>query len=539
MLFRALLSLVLVVVGAGGPAAARPFVEVRLADGVAGAPLDGRVIVAISKDEDFELDDIAASDQIFGVDVRGFDGEGVAVIDGETFGYPVRQGSDLPSGEYHAMAILHVYETFERADGHTVLLPMDDGEGQDWRISPGNLKSAPTKVTIGGEEPARLVLTEIIPALEAPRQNEYVRNFEMVSPRLSEFWGREMKIGARVLLPKGYADEPDRRYPLVIHHGHFDRKAPGEFARIEADGEINAFTKSWISEDYPRFLMITIQHPTPYFDDSYAVNSANHGPYGDAITYELVPAIEKAFRGLGTPSARFLTGGSTGGWEAVAAQVFYPDEYGGTWAFYPDQLDFHYYQLVDLYEAENAYYRKNEWLSVPIPGARDVDGRPRYMMADENHFEEVVGTRYRGGGQWAAWNATFAPVAEDGYPAEIWDPVTGEINREVADYAIKNYDITRFVRENWAELGPKLDGKINVFMGRRDNFFLEQGTYLFEKMLSETEDPAYSGRFEYGENGDHGWNPWEEKGDPAGLYEEMIETLGGDATEPEGSAGSS
>ena len=514
------------------PAFGQSLVEVRLDQDLAGASYDGRVIVAISKNEEFELGDIAGSDQLFGVDVRGFAAGDAAVIDADTFGYPIRAGRDLPPGEYHAMAFLHVYETFERSDGHKVLLPMDDGEGQDWRTSPGNLKSEPVKVIIGEDAPAEIVLSEIIAPLDPPEETDFVKTFEMVSPSLSEFWGREMRLGARVLLPKGYEDDPERTYPLVIQHGHFSRSAPRGFGDLDDEGESNLFTTEWLSDDFPRFILITIQHPTPYFDDSYAVNSANHGPYGDAITYELIPAVEKAFRAVGEPSARFLTGGSTGGWEAVAAQVFYPDDYGGAWAFYPDQLDFHYYQLVDLYKDENAYVRENEWLSVPVPGARDVDGRPRYMMADENHYEEVIGTRYRGGGQWAAWNATFAPVAEDGYPAELWNPITGEINREVADYATKTFDITRHVRENWEELGPKLVGKLNVFMGRRDNFYLEQGTYLFDSMLSETKDPAYSGRFEYGENGNHGWNPWTEAEDPGGLYQEMLDAFERENADP-------
>lgn len=496
------------------------------ADGI-DEPVDGRVIIAISKTQDFELRNVAKSSQVFGMTVDGIEQGGSIDMRPETFGYPYRSAADIPPGDYFAKAILHRYETFKRADGAVLKLPMDRGEGQNWREAPGNLYSdvVPVKVSQDGFVTAQLSLSNVMEGPGPPAETKWVKNFDMVSDRVSQFWGREMKIGARVLLPKGYEDNPGMRYPVVIEHGHFSTRAPGRFEEPKDDEEPSDFYKFWTSDDSPRFLLITVQHATPYYDDSYAVNSANHGPYGDAITYELLPAVEAAFRGIGKPEARFLTGGSTGGWESFAVQVFYPDQYGGTWSFYPDQVDFHYYQLADLYDAPNAYYRIFDWLRTPIPGARDTDGRPRYMMSDENHFEEVVGTRSRSGGQWAAWNATYAPVGEDGYPMALWDPITGDINRAAADYAIENYDITKYLRDNWAELGPKLEGKLNVFMGRRDNFYLEQATYKLEDFLRTTTQPAYKGRFEYGEKGRHGWNPWRDSGNPGGLYEEMIDTL--------------
>ena len=137
------------------------------------------------------------------------------------------------------------------------------------------------------------------------------------------------------------------------------------------------FYRSWTSDDLPRMILVTFQHPTPFFDDSYAVNSANNGPYGDAIMQELIPEIEKRFRIIQKSYARVLTGGSTGGWESLALQVFHPDFFGGTWTFFPDPIDFRRYQLVDIYSDSNAFIVPNA-----APGAPErimqmsVEGQP-------------------------------------------------------------------------------------------------------------------------------------------------------------------
>ncbi|HSG90352.1 MAG TPA: hypothetical protein VLA56_14150 [Pseudomonadales bacterium] len=497
--------------------------------------VDGRVVVALSRTREFVVDDVVDSSQLFGVTVDGLRRGEAVTIDGGSLGYPLRSLAEVPPGDYWAKAWLNVYTTFERADGHVVKLHMDRGEGQVWHRAPGNLVSDPVRVRIGGTGSARIVLDQIIPPVAPPAETQWVRNFRMRSDKVSRFWGQPMEIGARVLLPRGFGLEPERRYPVVIEHGHFSTQAPGRFiepaevadpaAPTADEARGLAFFEAWTGDDFPRFLLVTIQHPTPYYDDSYAVNSANHGPYGDAIVEELLPALEAEFRGIGEPWARILTGGSTGGWESIAQQILYPDFFGGAWVFYPDQVDFGYYQLVDLVDGTNAYWREHDWLRVPIPGARDVDGRVRYSMEHENVWEEVRGTRYRGGGQWAAWNATFAPVAEDGYPEPLWDPLTGEIQREAADAAIAAFDLNRHLQANWDRLAPKLAGKLNVFTGRRDNFYLEQAVYELEKFLTTGANTGYPARFEYGENGAHGWSPWRDPDDPAGLYGEMMEQV--------------
>jgi len=473
-------------------------------ESASAGPLSGRIILMLSRTREFSPNENGTP--FFGMDVDDLRPAQVAVLDASVAGYPLRRLSDLPAGDYYVQAYLNVYTTFRRSDGHVVKLHNDQGEGQNWRRSPGNLYSEPQQITYqpdkGGTVP--VILNKVIPPTEPPADSEWVKTVRIQSEILSAFWGQPMYLGARVLLPRGFKDHPEARYPVVYSQGHFSTGNPGRF---EPD-ETGPFFQAWTAPDAPRMLLVTIQHANPYYDDSYGVNSENVGPYGDAITRELMPYVEREFRAIGKSYARVLTGGSTGGWIALAMQIFYPDFFGGTWSFYPDQVDFRKYQIVNLYEDTNAYYLEHEWMRVPRPGRRDTDGNVVYTMEQENLKEEVLGTRCRSGGQWAIWNAVFAPVAEDGYPRPLWDPLTGEIDREVADWAREHYDLRYYLDKNWSALGPKLTGKINVFCGRMDNFYLNEAVYLLEEFMAQTRKPQYAGRFVYGDRGGHGWSPY-------------------------------
>jgi hypothetical protein len=476
---------------------------VRLDPSLAEAPISGRLLLMLSRTKSLRPGENGTP--IFGVDVTELEPGGIATLDTTALGHPVRSLADLPAGDYYAQAYLHVYTTFHRADGHTVLLPMDRGEGQSWRRAPGNLHSSTTQVHIdpNATEPIELVLDEIIPPIEPRPDTEWVKHVRIQSKLLTAFWGQPMFIGATVLLPRDFATESEARYPVVYSQGHFSSRAPMGF------GSGRSFDTYWKSEAAPKMLVVTLQHATPYYDDSYGVNSANMGPYGDALVEELIPEVEARFHAIAEPYARVLTGGSTGGWISVGMQVMYPDFFGGCWSFYPDQLDFRGYQVVDLMHDKNAYFLEHEWSRVARPGMRQTDGNIIYTMEQENLFEEVVGTRSRSGGQWAAWNAVFAPVAEDGYPVALWDPLTGVIDRDAARAAREKYDMRYVLEKHWDELGPKLVGKLHIYVGRMDNYYLEEGVYRLEKFLSGTDSPAYEGTIEYGPREGHGWSPFD------------------------------
>jgi len=497
--------------------------------------LDGRLLLLLSTNGDaeprFQVSDGAATQLVFGVDVEGLAPGREAVIDASAFGYPVRSLAELPAGGYHVQALLHRYETFRRSDGHTVKLPMDRGEGQRWNAAPGNLYSAPRRIALdpARDGTVRIVLDKEIPPIAPPRDTKYIRHERIESPRLTKFWGRPMHLGACLLLPEGFDEHPEARYPLIIYHGHFPYTFSG-FREEPPDPDLkpdwserfrvsgynrtqqeyaHAFFKEWTGPGSPRVIIMEIQHANPYYDDSYAVNSANLGPYGDAIVRELIPYIEKKYRGLGQGWARFLYGGSTGGWEALAAQVFYPDEFNGCYAACPDPIDFRAYGLVNIYEHRNAYTVDSAWKRTPRPALRNWLGEVSAMMEETNHRELALGTHARSGDQWDVWQAVFGPVGADGYPKPIWDKLTGEIDRSVAAYWKENYDLRHILERDWKTLGPKLRGKIHIYVGDMDNYYLNNAVYLMEAFLESTKDPYYAGEVKYGDRAEHCWN-----GDP-------------------------
>jgi S-formylglutathione hydrolase FrmB len=471
---------------------------------VQAVPVSGRILLLLSRTGRFQPR--VNGTPIFGLNVDDLQPGQRVTVDDRAFGHPVRYLSEIPEGEYFAQAWLNVYTTFERSDGKTVKLHMDQGEGQNWRRSPGNLYSQTVKVRLGGgADNPDLVLDQVLPPIPPYEDTAYLKHVRIQSRLLSEFWGRPMFLGANVLLPKGYDEHPDVRFPVHYIQGHFPR---GNVARFREDPN-NAAYKLWAVENAPRFIQVTFEHACPYYDDSYGVNSENVGPYGDAIVTELIPYIEANFRAIGRPWARLLSGGSTGGWVSLAMQVYYPDVFGGTWSFFPDPVDFRKYQIVNLYEDANAYYVETDWTRVPRGACRDTSGNLVFTQEQENFHEEAVGDRFRSGGQWAIWNAVFAPVAADGYPKPLWDPVTGVIDKDAVAWAGERYDLRRYLEKNWPTVGAKLAGKIRVYCGRMDNFYLNEACYLLQESLEKMTDPPYGGEFRYGDRGGHGWTPFQ------------------------------
>jgi hypothetical protein len=498
-------------------------------------PLDGRMLLLLSNDATSEprmqIGLSAKTQIVFGLDVDALaPGQPVAIDDADSFGYPIRYLRDVPQGEYFVQAVLHRYETFHRADGHTVKLPMDRGEGQHWNLAPGNLYSKPQKVTIGAASATiSIVLDQEIPAIPAPQDTKYIKHIKIQSQLLTKFWGRPFYLSANVLVPEGFDAHPDARYPLAVFEDHFNadfdgfRTEPPDpnlkpdyserfhisgYNRIQQE-EAYKFYQTWTAAKFPRFLVAKINHANPYYDDSYAVNSANLGPYGDAIETELIPAIEKQFRGIGQGWARFLYGGSTGGWESLAVQMFYPDHYNGTFVACPDPVDFHAYTNINLYSDKNAFYIQGPHTSVLQPGFRDYLGHTIATTKSVNQYELALGTHSRSGEQFDIWQAVYGPVGADGYPKPIFNKETGDIDRAVAAYWKEHYDLTAILQRDWATLGPRLQGKLHIFCGSADNYMLNDAVYLLEDFLKTTTNPPYDGEVKYGERAEHCWN-----GDP-------------------------
>lgn len=515
-------------------AAQSPNFAVSYAKSVAGAqPLDGRLYVVLSTNPADEprhqINDGADSQILFGVDVDGLKPGQAVTVDERADGYPVRSLRELKPGDYYVQAVLHLYETFHRADGKTVKLPMDRGEGQHWDVAPGNLYSKPQFVRVAPGEPIKIVMDQVMPPIAEEKDTKYVRHLRIQSELLTKFWGRPMFLSAIVLVPEGFDEHPEAHYPEMIFHDHFvdgihdfrttppdanPKPEPSErfhltdYNRIQQEESYKNY-QQWIAPGFPRFLVIKVNHANQYYDDSYAVNSANLGPWGDAIEKELLPAVEKKFRGIGQGWARFTYGGSTGGWEAMAVQVFNPDYYNGAYIACPDPVDFRAYEVVNIYEDKNAFYKEGPHKRIPQPAMRDYLGRTLMTQEDSSAYEAALGSHDRSGEQLAIWEAVFGPVGDDGYPKPLWDKHTGVIDKEVAAYWKEHFDLRAILEKNWSTLGPKLRGKLNLYVGSADTYFLNDAVYYMEDFLKSTKNPPYDGEVKYGERAEHCWN-----GDP-------------------------
>ncbi|HKJ30959.1 MAG TPA: alpha/beta hydrolase-fold protein [Balneolales bacterium] len=488
-------------------------------------PITGRMFVFISKTDKkqprMQAGSWFNSVPFYGVDVHQLKPNHHVFITDTTLGFPVTHLDQIPAGTYYVQALLNVYTKFHRSDGHVIWAHMDHWEGQHFQISPGNLISKVKKVQLNPRNgySIHLKLVKKIPPINMPPNTDWVKHIKIQSQRLTEFWGHPMYLGATVLLPKGYKSHPNTHYPVVYLQGHFNLHAPYGFSAHKPKNNYHyryhretgyQFYKEWTADHFPRMIVVTFQHPTPYFDDSYAVNSANNGPYGDAIMKELIPYVERHFRIIRKPYARVLTGGSTGGWESLALQVYHPKFFGGTWTLYPDPVDFRDYDTINIYKDNNAFYAPGYgWMKPTRYIMRLSNGQPYISEKQFSQLEAVLGTHGRSCQQLEAWDAVFGPVGRNGYPKPLWNKRTGVINHSVAEYyKHNNYDLRYYLKKNWQEIGPDLVGKIHLFVGDMDNYYLNLAVYRLQDFLKNTKHPYYDGSFSYGrpEKG-HGWQP--------------------------------
>jgi hypothetical protein len=526
--------------------------EVSFPKELSANQVDGHILLILSKDDKqeprFGVTEDIESQQVFGVDVDAWQPGTLVRVDASTLGYPVETLNGLPPGDYFVQAVLNLYETFHLGNGKVVKLPPDKGEGQHWQTKPGNFLTKVQKLHLDPKTSGtvRIAFDHKVPPLEREladvetvldwrpitqpdkgEESKWVKHLRMRSELLTEFWGRPTEISAIVLLPDGWEDHPDARYPVLISEDHYHRHFFPSFRPTPPDvslqdddrqpqrsvqdwkSEVNRerelqesgwkLFQDWTSGRLPRVLIVMPQHANPYFDDSYAVNSANLGPYGDAIMRELLPVIERKFRGIGQGWARAVFGGSTGGWEALGQQVFYPDDINGAWVGCPDPIDFRAYGTVNIYEDKNAFFREGPFSKVPLPEKRKTNGILDSTMEQENRYELVLGTHSRSGEQWDIWQAVFGPMGEDGYPQPIWDKRTGQIDKAVVDYWREHSDLSYIMKRDWATLGPKLAGKLHFAVGDMDTWYLNNAVHLTEFVLTDPKLlPPANATFDYG-----------------------------------------
>ncbi|MBV9300938.1 MAG: hypothetical protein JOY62_15250 [Acidobacteriaceae bacterium] len=500
----------------GALAVADPQFQIQFSSSARSTPADGRLIVIVSKQLDgeprFQVEWGIETQQIFATDVDQWKPGELTRMDAAAIGSPLRSLRDLPPGTYNIQAVLNVYDTVHRADGHTLKLHMDHGEGQQWDRSPGNIYSKPQRAEIGRDSVIRIELTDVIPPITPPEDTKFLRHVRIESKLLTKFWGTPIHLSATVLVPDDFDQHPDQHYPIAFLQGHFDEgrnmlrespPPPGMKDRERRNAQFGyRLYQAWTTGELPKMLIVITQHPTPYYDDSYGVNTANMGPYGDALTQDLYPYIEQKFRAIGQPWARVLFGGSTGGWMTLAQQIFYPDYFGGAWGFCPDPVDFHVFQLVNVYEDKNAYFDEGPFERLPKLVGRLPDDHILATMQGMSRQEAALGIKGRSGGQFDAFHATFGPTDAEGYPAKLWNAETGAIDPAIAKYWEQHYDLTALLQRDWPRLGPKLVGKLHVTAGTKDTFYLDAAAHRMQDFLESTKlpgkGPYYGGSFDFG-----------------------------------------
>lgn len=369
-------------------------------------------------------------------------------------------------------------------EGTYYLQMLWDQDRDESRIdAPGNIYSLVKKIEVNKSTKLEISLSETI----GPRtitDHKFVKEITIKSDALSSWWKKEMTLKASVLLPNGYYDNPNKKYPVRYNIAGYG----GRYTRINYLMRNPGFTDWWFSDDAPQIINVFLDGEGP-FGDSYQMDSENSGPYGEALIEELIPHIESSYRGTGEAKYRFVDGCSTGGWVSLALQLYYPDDFNGVWSYSPDAVEFENYQLINIYKDKNAFTNES---GIERPVMRSTDGEPRTLLKDFIQYENVLGwsdSYATSGGQFSAHTALYSPKGKDGLPVPIFDPELGEIDHEVAEHW-KKYDLKLYAKDNWAELGPKIQGKVYIWMGDMDNFYLNMATRTLDEYLKTTESPV-------------------------------------------------
>ncbi|EME78133.1 uncharacterized protein MYCFIDRAFT_145871 [Pseudocercospora fijiensis CIRAD86] len=502
-------------------------VKLSVEDGVLGNSVDGRIILIFSPEKFAPLYDtvpFSTPNDFFGVNVFQFGPESSVTFSGGKadntdfgiFGWPIRDLDDVPKGKYQTQAFLIKYENVTRSDGSmiSVHFPCDDGARMP--DANGSLATSAQHIEITGKpQQINLTFNETI----GPKANEtknpqdvgascaqgnyedldLLKYVKIRSKLLSEFWQRDMYVGANVLLPHKY-DKHDtkKRYPVVYSHDHFEGRFG--FAGYPRSQPFSARWNNGTSPGpngkpdtaTPEIIIVEFRHENPFYDDSYAVNSANLGPWGDAINDELIPHIDASFNTIAKPHARVLIGFSTGGWESLANLVFRPDLFGATFLSSPDPVDFTRFQSIDVYHDTDAFHSENGTAN-GIAREFSPNGTEVRLFDFEsiNHYELALGTKTRSLQQLDIFAAVFGVQGLNGYPLEPYDKLTGEIYPEATELW-RPMDLTHHIISNWNSLGEVLRNRIFLTAGTHDQYYLERAVYEFQRKTEAEGGPDWA-----------------------------------------------
>lgn len=430
-------------------------INVTLDPSAAREPLSGRLFVFCSRKPAGEPrlgPDWFAPEPFFAIDVSNFKPGLTRFLDDRADGFPDRL-SALPPGKYRVQAQL------DQA--------LDTHQGA---FAGGNLYSDVREWQLDERSPSiDLVLKHVVP----PRRFQttaWSKEASLESKLLSEFHQRPVVHLAAVILPQSYQRQTTRRYPVMyivpgFGGSHYDA------ARLYPTGPPT------VEQGEVEFIRVLLSADCRWGHHVFA-DSATNGPRGEALVRELIPYIDANFRTVAAPTARFITGHSSGGWSSLWLQVNYPDTFGGVWATAPDPVDFHDWQQVDLYASPpQSLYRDERGQRRPI--ARKAT-RPIVWYDSFAKMDDVLDR----GGQLRSFEAAFSPLDEDGLPKRMWDRETGQVDPDVVQEWSK-YDISRVLSRDWLTLEPKLRGKLHVYAGGLDTFYLEGAVRRLAETLKE------------------------------------------------------
>ncbi|QVL29837.1 hypothetical protein KIH39_13245 [Telmatocola sphagniphila] len=451
--------------------------EVSMKAGLIAKPTDGRIMVVMASGKNpmpiRGIGETGLDAPVFiGKDALAFTAGKSITLGSECPIFPIESLSRLPKGRYTIQAVFH----------HNLELNLPTAEG--------NVYSMPKEIDIDPVAGANIPieLSQVVP-VDAPQESERIKYVKIKSAALSKFHGRDMYLRAGVCLPPDFDKNPQKKYPLLVTIG-------GYGTRYTA---IQRYSRASIP-----MLILHVDGAGPY-GDPYYVDSDCNGPYGKALTEELIPYVEKMFQGIGAGYARFTTGASTGGWVSLALQIEYPDLFNGCWSFAPDPVDFRAFELINIYQDENAYINKHGF---ERPAKRELNGETSYTVRHECQMEVVMGRNdswWRSGKDWCAWNATFGPRGADGQPKPLWDGKTGKIDKSVLQ-AWKKNELNTILTEGWPTKHARWGGKIHVYVGDADDYFLNNAVKYMEASTKKF-NPPFDGVIVTGPYQGHGFHP--------------------------------
>ena len=381
-------------------------------------------------------------------------------IDADDLAFP-RPLSQAAAGTYRVQAVLDVNHSYNY-----------DGR------APGDLVSAPISVNLPLATPPTLTLAQVVPQPPDPLSGRAdvvsaLKPLDFVSPVLSQFWGRDIHMRGWVLLPPGYQTHPHDRYPTVYFTHGFGGTLQGLRARYAP-----ILYDRMKQGKMPEMIWVLLDESSPTGTHEFA-DGVNNGPWGRALTTELIPRIEADYRMDARASGRFLQGHSSGGWATLWLQTHYPKIFGGTWSTSPDPSDFHFFSTIDLYAKNANFYRDPD--GTPTPILRD-HGKPLASMRQLSGLESVLGDY---GGQLGSFEWVFSPRGPDGRPVPLFNRATGDIDPNVAAYWRGHYDIVDYLNSNWKTVGPSLRSKIHLVVGTDDTFYLDGAAHSLESTLNK------------------------------------------------------